>query len=356
MLSSLTIVLPGFDWPRQTLRDLTCDMPTPGLTALLDHGMIEVQTDADVPSWPAIVRAALRPDEMPDAAPCRLLGLGGAPQAARWICLDPVNFSILQHRMLINDPAELGMSMDEARQLAVPLAPTFAPLGELHITAPTQWHLQLNDDAPSPGLPPLPTVIGHSADGGLSRDRLWRSVLNEAQMVLHRHSVNQSRGERGLPPINSLWAWGDGRLTPDPQAISSTTAFHASESILRGRAQHLGLTHAAQPTHWDAMNTDSRDAIVVIDSLLTATRVRNGLAWRDALAELDARWFAPLFAAWQRRALGQVTLLLPAAASVRQVTLTENSLSMRMLNQVRQWFPRDTRPGLERLANASDSR
>jgi hypothetical protein len=40
----------------------------------------------------------------------------------------------------------------------------------------------------------------------------WRHAINEAQMVLHAHPVNQARQAAGQPVVNSLWPWGGGRL------------------------------------------------------------------------------------------------------------------------------------------------
>jgi len=34
--------------------------------------------------------------------------------------------------------------------------------------------------------------------------------VNELQMLLHEHPVNERRVARGLPPVNSVWLWGIG--------------------------------------------------------------------------------------------------------------------------------------------------
>lgn len=351
----LTIVLPGMDWPQQTLRDLTCDLPTPGLSALLAHGTLIPQANIEAPLRPRIVLAALSAQEMPAAAACRLLGLGGTPATTRWVCLDPLNLSILQHRMLINDPSGLELTMDEAERLAVLLAPTFAALGQLHVTTPTQWHLQLNDHAPSAGLPSLASAIGHSAEGGLSKDPTWRSAMNEAQMVLHQHPVNQARSERGQQVINSLWPWGDGRLPEVATANSTKEMLYAAEPMLRGQAQHLGVPHQALPEHWDDLAASSADSIIVIDTLYAATRIRDGMIWRDALATLDANWFQPVFDAWQQHTVQQIQLLMPATHGVRQLTLPSNSLSNRLVHQLRRLFTRNAPQGLARLAATTEN-
>ena len=39
---------------------------------------------------------------------------------------------------------------------------------------------------------------------------LVRSLMNEIQMVLHEHPVNESRARRNEPVINAVWLWGFG--------------------------------------------------------------------------------------------------------------------------------------------------
>jgi hypothetical protein len=45
-------------------------------------------------------------------------------------------------------------------------------------------------------------------------ERQWRSLFNEAQVILHNHPVNARRVQRGQVPVNSLWFSGAGKL-PD---------------------------------------------------------------------------------------------------------------------------------------------
>ena len=52
-----------------------------------------------------------------------------------------------------------------------------------------------------------------------------RMLLNEVQVLLHQHPLNAARQTRGLPPVNSVWFWGAGRLpAPGP---SPTAAWRA---------------------------------------------------------------------------------------------------------------------------------
>jgi hypothetical protein len=45
------------------------------------------------------------------------------------------------------------------------------------------------------------------------------SLMNELQMVLHEHPINERRQRRGQPPINSLWLWGIGSAESQPTAV-----------------------------------------------------------------------------------------------------------------------------------------
>ncbi|MFT5505917.1 MAG: hypothetical protein ACI845_003517 [Gammaproteobacteria bacterium] len=38
----------------------------------------------------------------------------------------------------------------------------------------------------------------------------WHQLINEVQMFLHQHSINEKRQFDGLLPINSIWCWGGG--------------------------------------------------------------------------------------------------------------------------------------------------
>lgn len=64
--------------------------------------------------------------------------------------------------------------------------------------------------------------------GAREHDRL----LGELQLLLHAARLNQSRDERGQPPVNSLWFWGGGSA-PEirPRALPT---LHANDPLFRG--------------------------------------------------------------------------------------------------------------------------
>jgi hypothetical protein len=78
------------------------------------------------------------------------------------------------------------------------------------------WLGPLNWLVSHPTLAQLPTLapdraIGHALHGDMpEQPRLLRRLLNEVQMLLFNHPLNESREARGEPPVNGLWLSGCG--------------------------------------------------------------------------------------------------------------------------------------------------
>lgn len=300
----LTLVVPGLIWPRQALADLSGDLPLPAFSLLLGRGRLRLATAAEAGELLAAELGA--PAPVPAAA-LRRLAFGRVRDDAEWLCLDPVRLRFEERSMVLDDPAPLGLDQAEAEALAVALAPTLAPLGELDLLAPQCWNLHLRQ--PAPRFPALRPGIGRAvAPLPAHADyRPWRQALNEAQMVLHAHPVNQAREAAARPLVNSLWPWGGGR--PAPAKPASHGQLWAADPVL------LGLAHwqeiAAQPLPARLQGKPGRATLALFDALAAPARLGDALAWRDALARLEADWLAPALAALRSGGLNSLCLLAP---------------------------------------------
>jgi hypothetical protein len=105
---------------------------------------------------------------------------------------------------------------------------------------------------------------GRNIDWWMPRDsdvsgiaKRWRKLQNEVQMLWHIDPVNESREQRGLPSINSLWISGIGKLADldAPEVIQNAKSLCGSHPILAGLAKHYQITysHTIQPQ--DLSNT-----------------------------------------------------------------------------------------------------
>ncbi|HEX7341051.1 MAG TPA: phosphoglycerate mutase [Rhodanobacteraceae bacterium] len=178
-----------------------------------------VRADA-LPAGPAnelAVGACFRwPDQsLPVAALIREHVMHDAGDHA-WLCADLAHVQPDMTGVRMLACGNLDLSRDEAEALAQPLRPVFGDRGLLlETTLPARWHVHAPASSPWPVFDPPSAVLGddlvdHLPAGDAGRG--WRQLLNETQILLHQHPLNQARRQRGLPTINSLWLWGAGSL------------------------------------------------------------------------------------------------------------------------------------------------
>jgi hypothetical protein len=300
----LTLVVPGLIWPRQALADLSGDMTLPTFSLLLGRGRLQHGPGTDAASMLAGSLGVAAPLT---AAALRRLAFGHAPDDAEWLCLDPVRLRFEERSLVLDDPRALSLEATEAEALAVALAPTFAALGEFDVLSPQAWNLRLSATPPGfaelgqslgRAVVPLPVQPAYSA---------WRQALNEAQMVLHAHPVNQAREAAGKPQVNSLWPWGGGRL-PTAAACRHDQVW-SIDPVVRGMAQLQQVDAANLPAAYTSGT--GKSILASVDELAAPAHLGDALAWRDALARIESAWLAPALAAMRSGHLDSLRLLVP---------------------------------------------
>ncbi len=165
----------------------------------------------------------------------------------QWLRADPCHVRPDMTGARVLAIGELGLSYDEAQALLAPLRPLFGDAGlPLSAPVPSRWYVALPVDARPPAFSPPEEVLGddlfsHLPDG--PDGRRWRALLNEAQVLLHNHPLNQARTQAGKPAVNSLCFWGGGRL-PD-HVRSVFTAVSSQDAELLSLAQLAGVSGTA---------------------------------------------------------------------------------------------------------------
>lgn len=312
----LTLIVPGLILPSQALADLTQGLDLPALARCLGRGRRQRRAPATVDAL--LARAFSLPSPLPAAA------LRDPEGAQNSLCLDPVHLRFEERTLIVEDPAVLGLDADEAAQLAVSLAPTFAALGTLHVLTPSGWNLRLRE-AP-PGFEPLPEARLRRADPlplGPAH-AAWRAALNEAQMVLHAHPVNRAREAAGRPVVNSLWPWGGGVLPLPPATPCAHDAIWSDDPALQGIGRHRGIAAGPLPAGLPAHLGQS--PLALFDALDLPARSGNGLAWREGIDRLDRLWLAPALAAIREGRLDGLHLIAPGTQGNEDVLLRKTDL------------------------------
>ncbi len=156
-------------------------------------------------------------------------------------------------------------------------------------------------------FPPLLSVIGRKIDPYIKQSREdlpWYQLINEMQMFMHAHEVNQRRLLEGLLAINSLWCWGAGEFVMPP---NQEIQCYCDDTMLTAYANRgkLGLRTLSELSQSEF----ARDSICIDLSLLRALKLPDNDNLQLLLGKLEANLFKPLL---KGVAGGQLRLCLRA--------------------------------------------
>ena len=117
--------------------------------------------------------------------------------------------------------------------------------------------------------------------------------MNEAQMVLHAHPVNQAREARGELAVNSVWFWGAGEPGPIPRRRFDEVV--ADDPLVRALARRGGarVRDLAEDPE-TAGDPPGRRLVAPGPGCLRAVVGRDVESWRRELLDAEERWFRPL--------------------------------------------------------------
>lgn len=292
------------------------ELELPALETLMARGQRAVIEGGSMERWLAASFGLDRGGELA-LAPFAFRGEGCEPGEHGWLRADPVHLRIHADRVVLAEASRLGITADEAAQLVDALNVHFA---QSNITffapRPEYWYARV---AAAPRIRTMPTaeVAGRDVEPCLPKgaeQAHWRSVLNEAQMLLHEHPCNQHREQRGELTVNSLWFWGAG-TDSRPRADVRYDTVWSNDSVAKGLALASRIPSRPLPGHYADFIQNARNAnfprdsrhLLVLPPLPGAT-YGDVNAWREAVLRTEREWFAPLLAGTLEGALSVVTL------------------------------------------------
>jgi hypothetical protein len=254
-------------------------------------------------------------------APLSWLGEGNDPAGFYWLCADPVHFQLQRDYFSLSYPVPLALTAMEAESLLETLNRHFLQDG-LHFFSSRsssphfgRWYLRLAE------VPKIKTslamdVVGRDVTTFLPQGEhaaQWHHTLNEIQMLLHEHPVNQAREANGELPVNSLWLSGGGALpgkaVSDDQ-LGSKIIF-TDNPLAKGMALASNLPCFDLPENAKALSgVGQEDVWLVLD---------------DA-DDAESRWFAPLLAGLREGKIRQLSLNLGLADRILNVLIQPRDL------------------------------
>lgn len=236
---------------------------------------------------------------------------------AMWARADPVHLQLGRDSLKLIPAGAFSLRQEEADALCVSLNQHFPETLVLMPVDPVTWCARLNAPAAFSEEPPL-ALAGADVDERLRTGAIphaWHAFLNEAQMLLHAHPVNEAREARGEPVVNSLWLWGSGAAPEKVQASCASVSAHEPVALGLARlAAARPMPLPASAADWLRSLPGEGRHLVVLDPLRHASCFGDAIAYQEALRSLERLWFAPLLQALKENRIGMVSTHVPDAA------------------------------------------
>jgi hypothetical protein len=324
----LHLLIPSLFWPDPSLTGIYNDLPLPALEGLLSKSSVVESEPREAEAWLCEAFGIAKQQDWP-VAPITLK-VDGAENSTTdhsyWLRADPVHLHIEHDQILLADSRVFRVTTSEAEELIAVLNRHFAEschklsFMPLH---PTRWYICLQD-MPAPQTHLLSEVVNKGIQELLPSGasiRMWRTLFNEVQMLLHEQPLNLAREARGEPAINGVWFWGGGAM---PKSFHRAYTRVCGNNIL---AHALALTSGAQysPLPLEAALLPKASAsdkyLVVLDTLQGNASYSDAYGWRESLKELEKKWFEPLFAMAKQGKFQQLKLSVLGKKGTKDFTI-----------------------------------
>lgn len=230
-------------------------------------GGVDATTLAEFRRWPA----------GPSLAAAAGAGVGTAPG---WAVAQPVHLAAGLDHVRMASLADAVPSPAEAEQLAATIRTHFAgDVFDLVDFLDGAWLVRCTEPVDCTTHDPA-TLTGRNIHDYLPAGRdgaRMRSRMNEIQMLLHDHAINERRTSTRAAPINALWLWGFGTFDAAPQELDAARRWvlQSDDLWLRWFWRVHGGAELALGASAD------RDTLIAMTQLPTADA-------GEALAEVDS--------------------------------------------------------------------
>lgn len=298
---AMLFLIPHLFPPARLLDAAAHKLRLPALQTLLARGTLASCPAAGVEAALCTAMGIPRQQDWP-LAPITLEADGGVAGHAYWLRADPVHFQVMRDRIVLADNSALELSQQEADALAGAITRHFGEALHPLPLHPKRWYLCPSGYVQHPSPPrltttPISAAIGRDIDPLLPQgsDAMQiRAQLNELQMLLHEHPVNQAREARGELPVNSLWLWGGGSRPAMPP-VAGLPVFARNDTAHALAAFCKSAVHPL-PERLD-QSLLKMAGVILLDDLMPAGQCGDAYGWREAIRLLETNWLAPLLGA-----------------------------------------------------------
>ena len=182
--------------------------------------------------------------------------------------------------------------------------------------------MRLNKIQPPAQTPHYLSVLGKKAKPFIDQSKQnldWYRLINEMQMFMFQHEINQNRFQLGLPMINSLWYWGAGRL---PILANKEICWYCDDLVL----QKLAIKFSCQVNSIDQFISQppKQNALIVDFSILQSLKSPESASLADVLMAFETRILEPL-------------VQYPAISNIQLHSAADTNLLYQKFSQYKFW-------------------
>jgi hypothetical protein len=327
---NLHLCIPALFWPDNLQTDIYQHLELPALKTILAKSYLSEGSGHVVESWLCELFNIHKQCDWP-VAPITLQQEKEYIERGEgyWLRVDPVHLRIENNHILLGDSHIFNISLKEAISFTNSINELISDDGftllPLHSD---RWYLHCNS-APNLHTSLLSEVVGNNINNllPLGNDRsIWNSKINEIQMLLYEHPLNQMRESRGELVVNSVWIWGGGVM---PQKIYAPyTKVWSNHVFAQGLAKMSQLEFYNLPEDGNKLmlhSSDSGEQLIFLDNLQKYANYRDVFNWRNELVKMEQNWFVPLLQGLRKKQITQLRITVINEHLTKDFTLTPNS-------------------------------
>ncbi len=299
------------------------------LTSLLSKANAQPFNETDLLGGVSGLMPGLPSDCLRATAAFRYIDDTGRRPPGYCLAADPAHLEVGREQIIMGQHQGMEITPEEVLTLRELLEADISRHGvRLEVTQPGHWYLHL-DRAPDANF-----ATGQDIGGQGIRDHMpsgpdagpWRTLISDAQILLHDCPSNQARAVRGKPAINSLWLWGGGVLPSEIDARRDWAAAASDDPVIRGLTRLIGCpevmplpSNSSDYAAWIEKRINNGPILITIDSMATCPAQVGPDAWWRALLALDEHWLQPALKALSAKRLKRLTLI-PLNGKIYQIT------------------------------------
>lgn len=231
-----------------------------------------------------------------------------------WLKIDPVQMVPDRDTLILIPGKDLAITEVEAKALITSFNQHFEQdRVSIEYGTPIDWFLRIKQpiDLHTHSLESVSyqSIEGKNPTGNAAQ--YWRQLLNEASMLFFNHPVNEERRTQGMPEINGVWLWGEGRLTPETIVKRKDALIWSNDRYLHSMALLCNADSKPFPENQHAWSLDAAEQHLFMPDVIHRKLEQMTLEdWLDTLEWLESQWMKPLLQALKNKQIHSLLLEL----------------------------------------------